>query len=118
MPTQHVRLGHAAGISRREVLKAGLAAGATLSAWPLYGPQALWGAEAGPPKRGGILRVRGYDPIHFDNHLSPNFKTIRTLSLVYSKPSICGRESTGTINRQSTAASWWPRMSHSPLTAS
>jgi len=85
MPTQHVRLGHAAGISRREVLKAGLAAGATLSAWPLYGPQALWGAEAGPPKRGGILRVRGYDPIHFDNHLSPNFKTIRTLSLVYSK---------------------------------
>ena len=85
MATQGVRLGHAQGISRREVLKAGLAAGVTLSAWSLPLPAGLWGAEAGPPKRGGILRVRGYDPIHFDNHLSPNFKTIRTLSLVYSK---------------------------------
>ena len=55
-------------LSRRDVLKAGLAAGVTLSAWPLYQPTALWGAEAGPPKRGGILRVRGYDPVHFDPH--------------------------------------------------
>jgi len=73
------------GVHRREVLKAGLAAGVTLSAWSLPLPSGLWGAEAGPPKRGGILRVKGYDPIHFDNHLSPNFKTTRTLSFVYSK---------------------------------
>jgi ABC-type transport system substrate-binding protein len=73
------------GVHRREVLKAGLTAGVALSAWSLPLPSGLWGAEAGPPKRGGILRVKGYDPIHFDNHLSPNFKTTRTLSFVYSK---------------------------------
>jgi hypothetical protein len=63
---------HAQGVSRRELLKAGLAAGAALSAWPLYDPPALWGMEAGPPKRGGILRVRGGDPPHFDPHLTIN----------------------------------------------
>jgi hypothetical protein len=41
--------------------------------------------EAGPPKRGGILRVRGYDPVHFDHHLTTNFKTNTTLSFVYSR---------------------------------
>src|SRR5437016_11981277 len=85
MPTQHVRLGNAAGISRRDVLKAGFAAGATLSALPLYHPTTLWSAEAGPPKRGGILRVRGYDPAHFDHHLTINFKTNTTLSFVHSR---------------------------------
>jgi peptide/nickel transport system substrate-binding protein len=83
--THHAQLRNVPGASRREVLKAGLAAGVTLSAWSLPLPAGLWGAEAGPPKRGGILRVRGYDPIHFDHHLSPNFKTTRTLSFVYSK---------------------------------
>jgi hypothetical protein len=52
----------AIGLSRRELLEAGLAAGMTLSAWPLSGPQILWGEEVGTPKRGGILRVRGWDP--------------------------------------------------------
>ena len=85
MRPQPMRLGHAAGISRREVLKAGLAAGATLSAWPLYGPQALWGAEGGPPKRGGILRLLGLEPKHFDPHLTLNFKTHTALSFVYSR---------------------------------
>ena len=73
------------GVHRRDVLQAGLAAGVTLAAWSLPGPAGLWGAEAGQPRRGGILRVRGYDPIHFDHHLSPNFKTSTTLSFVYSK---------------------------------
>ena len=50
------------GVRRRELLKVGLAAGVTLSAWPLAAPPALWGAEAGPPRRGGILRVRGLGP--------------------------------------------------------
>src|SRR5882724_4774709 len=72
------------GVRRREVLKAGLAAGITLSTWPLHQPSALWGAEAGQPKRGGILRVRGYDPPHFDHHLTLNFKTNTTVSFAYS----------------------------------
>jgi peptide/nickel transport system substrate-binding protein len=73
------------GVSRRELLKAGLAAGVTLSAWPLSHPATLWGAAAGPPRRGGILRVRGYDPVHFDPHQTINFKTHTTLSFVYSR---------------------------------
>lgn len=50
------------GMRRRDLLKTSLTAGLTLSAWPLAHPAALWGAEAGQPKRGGILRVRGWDP--------------------------------------------------------
>jgi peptide/nickel transport system substrate-binding protein len=72
------------GLSRRAVLHGGLAAGFMVSTVPLSCPATLWGAEAGPPKRGGILRVRGYDPIHFDPHLTPNLKTNTTLSFVYS----------------------------------
>jgi peptide/nickel transport system substrate-binding protein len=77
--------GHLAeGISRRALLQMGLTAGLTVSVLPLSAPVPLWGAEAGPPKRGGILRVRGYDPPHFDHHLTPNFKTNTTLSFVHS----------------------------------
>ena len=43
------------GVRRRELLKASLAAGVTWSTWPLHRPQGLWAAEAGQPKRGGIL---------------------------------------------------------------
>ena len=73
------------GMSRRFLLQAGLAAGTTLAVWPLYRPAAVWGAEAGPPRGGGILHVRGYDPPHFDPHLTRSFKTHTTLSFVYSK---------------------------------
>src|SRR5262249_51940832 len=55
-----------------------------VSAWPLSQPPALWGAEAGQPKRGGILRVRGADPVPFDHHLTLNPKTKNTLSFVHS----------------------------------
>src|SRR5256885_6410619 len=72
------------GVRRRELLKAGLAAGVTWSTWPLHRLQGLWAAEAGQPKRGGILRVRGYDPVHFDHHLTNNAKTNTTLSFVHS----------------------------------
>jgi ABC-type transport system substrate-binding protein len=75
----------AIALSRRELLEAGLAAGMTLSAWPLSGPHILWGEEAGTPKRGGILRVRGWDPPHFDPHLTIAPATHFTLSLVYSR---------------------------------
>ena len=72
------------GVRRRDLLKAGLVAGVTLSAGHLAGPSVLWGAEAGSPRRGGILRVRGWDPVHFDPQLTRNFKTNTTLSFVYS----------------------------------
>jgi peptide/nickel transport system substrate-binding protein len=84
METRQVQAQQTQGVRRRELLKAGLAAGVTLSAWPLARPAVLWGAEAGQPKRGGILRVRGYDPPHFDPHLTLNFKTNTTLSFAYS----------------------------------
>src|SRR5215468_7377072 len=74
----------AEGLSRRELLHMGLAAGLTVSVLPLSRPAPLWGAEAGQPKRGGILRVRGYDPVHFDHHLTNNAKTSTTLSFVHS----------------------------------
>jgi peptide/nickel transport system substrate-binding protein len=72
-------------LSRRELLQAVLAAGATLSAWPLHRPPVLCGQEAGPPKRGGTLRVRGWDPVHFDPHLTRAFMTHTALSFVYGK---------------------------------
>src|SRR5215471_14755912 len=71
------------GLSRRDLLKAGVTAGATLSAGLLHFPAALWGAEAGQPKRGGILRVWGSDPPHFDPHLTTNAKTHAALSFVH-----------------------------------
>src|SRR5882724_10820617 len=84
MHTQRVYSHLAEGISRRQLLQMGLTAGLTMSALPLSRPASLWGAEAGPPKRGGILRVRGYDPVHFDHHLTLNAKTNTTLSFVHS----------------------------------
>jgi peptide/nickel transport system substrate-binding protein len=85
METRHMQHGKTQGVSRRNLLQAGLAAGVTLAAWPLYGRQTLWGGEAGQPKRGGILRVRGWDPVHFDPHLTRNFMTHTALSFIYSK---------------------------------
>ncbi|MGH8059117.1 MAG: ABC transporter substrate-binding protein [Candidatus Entotheonellia bacterium] len=83
MKTRATYLENRQGLSRRELLQSALAAGVTLSSWPLAGP--LWGAEAGLPKRGGILRVRGRDPVHFDPHLTRNARTHAALSFVYSK---------------------------------
>jgi hypothetical protein len=31
-----------------------------------------------------LLRLRGFDPIHFDPHLTLTFKTHTTLSFIYS----------------------------------
>src|SRR5262245_8089223 len=74
-----------ARLHRRALLQAGLTAGVTLSTWPLYRPTPLWSADAGTPRRGGILRARGADPVPFDPQLTRNFKTNTTLSFVYSK---------------------------------
>jgi peptide/nickel transport system substrate-binding protein len=67
--------------SRRDVLKTGLAAGAALST----GPLAVARPASAQVRRGGILKVRGYDPPHFDPHLTLNFKTNTTLSFVHAK---------------------------------
>jgi peptide/nickel transport system substrate-binding protein len=75
----------ASHLTRRELLQAGLAAGAVFSIRPLVRPALLWGGETGQPKRGGILRVRGFDPPHFDHHLTTAGFTQSTLSFVYSK---------------------------------
>ena len=85
MELQQTHAQQANAISRRDLLKAGLAAGVTLSAWPLAQPWVLWGTEAGSPKRGGILRVRGFDPPHFDHHLTIAAFTQSTVGFVYSK---------------------------------
>src|SRR5215510_9174441 len=85
MRTQQAHPHQARSVSRRQLLQAGLATGVTLSTWPLSHPATLWGAETGQPKRGGILRVRGYDPTHFDPHLTISFKTHTTLSFIYSR---------------------------------
>src|SRR5439155_7323624 len=72
------------GLRRRQVLKAGLVASAALSTRSLSRPSILWGAATGQPKRGGILRVRGYDPPHFDHHFTLNVRTNATLSFAHS----------------------------------
>jgi ABC-type transport system substrate-binding protein len=72
-------------LTRREVLQAGLAAGATFALRPLVRPPLLWGGEPGQPKRGGILRVRGFDPPSFDHHLTTAGFTQSAASFVYSK---------------------------------
>jgi peptide/nickel transport system substrate-binding protein len=73
------------GLSRRELLKAGLTAGAALSIWSPYRGPVLGGEAAEPPKRGGILRVRGRDPVHFDPHLTRDGRTHSVLSFLSSR---------------------------------
>jgi peptide/nickel transport system substrate-binding protein len=72
-------------LSRRDLLKVGLAASTTLSTWSLYRVPALWGEAAETPKRGGILRVRGRDPVHFDPHLTRDARTHSVLSFLSSR---------------------------------
>src|SRR5215471_9584107 len=85
MQAQNTRPRHAHGLSRRQLLQAALAASAAWTARPFSGPPTLWSAEAGPPRRGGILRVRGRDAVHFDPHLTRNARTHAALSFVYSR---------------------------------
>ena len=85
MQPQNIYPRQAHGLSRRDLLKAGLAAGAALSTWSPYRAPALWGEAAEPPKRGGILRVRGRDPVHFDPHLTRDARTHSALSFLCSR---------------------------------
>jgi peptide/nickel transport system substrate-binding protein len=85
MNTPPTRPQHLHGVTRRALLHAGLAASVTLSTWPFHHAPTLWAVEPGQPKRGGILRVRGGDPAHFDPHLTVNNYTNNVLSFVYSR---------------------------------
>ncbi len=85
MQPQNVQPQHTYHLSRRDLLKAGLAAGAALSTWSLTGAPALGGEAAESPKRGGILRVRGRDPVHFDPHLTRDARTHSALSFLCSR---------------------------------
>jgi peptide/nickel transport system substrate-binding protein len=100
----------ASRLTRRELLQIGLTAGAALSIRPLSRPSLLWGGETAQPKRGGILRVRGWDPVHFDPQLTRNFKTNTTLSFVYSKllrHKVGGNVQPGTFLIESDLAERW-----------
>jgi peptide/nickel transport system substrate-binding protein len=85
MAIRHAKNHHTQGVSRRDLLKAGLAAGAALSAWPLHTLSPLAAEELGSPKHGGTLRVRGGDPPHFDPHLTINNYTHFVLSFTHSR---------------------------------
>jgi peptide/nickel transport system substrate-binding protein len=67
-------------LSRRELLTLGAAAtgAAALSLDPRP-------AAAQTPKRGGVFRVRGEDPVGFDPHATVSFKTMTTLSYTHSR---------------------------------
>jgi peptide/nickel transport system substrate-binding protein len=85
MEPQNIHPQHTHDLSRRDLLKVGLAASAALSTWSLYRVPALWGETAETPKRGGILRVRGRDPVHFDPHLTRDARTHSALSFLCSR---------------------------------
>jgi len=64
-------------LSRRDLLKLGSGAVAVaVSASP---------ARAQTPKRGGVLTVRGWDPPHFDPHLTVSYKTHIAYSFTHSR---------------------------------
>src|ERR1700675_3961855 len=66
--------------SRRDLLKLGGAA-VGVAALP-FDPRV---AAAQTPKRGGIFRLRGEDPLGFDPHLTLSYKTMGTLSFPHSR---------------------------------
>ena len=75
MTPDHTRL----PLSRRDLLKLG---GTAIALAP--------GVSAGPawaqtPKRGGVLTVRGWDPPHFDPHLTVSYKTHIAYSFTHSR---------------------------------
>jgi len=66
-------------LSRRELLKLG---GAAIALAPGVSAGPAW-AQA--PKRGGVLTVRGWDPPHFDPHLTVSYKTHIAYSFTHSR---------------------------------
>ncbi|PYM81573.1 MAG: hypothetical protein DME09_16535, partial [Candidatus Rokuibacteriota bacterium] len=69
-------------MKRRDVLKLGGAAVAAASGAVDLGPRP---AGADTPKRGGVFRLRGEDPLGFDPQLSVSFRTMTNLSFTHSR---------------------------------
>jgi peptide/nickel transport system substrate-binding protein len=65
------------GLTRRELLRAGAAGAALVTA--------SRNAAAQPPRRGGIFRVSLGDPPHFDPHLTVSWATLIALSFTHSR---------------------------------
>ena len=76
MTPDHTRL----PLSRRDLLKLGGGAAAALT--PGISTPPAW-AQA--PKRGGVLTIRGWDPPHFDPHLTVSYKTHIAYSFTHSR---------------------------------
>ena len=77
MTPDHTRL----PLSRRDLLKLGGAAAAVALTPGISAPPA-W---AQTPKRGGVLTIRGWDPPHFDPHLTVSYKTHIAYSFTHSR---------------------------------
>ena len=71
----------ASTVNRRDILKLGVTA-ATASAVDRWVPR---DAEAQTPKRGGVFRLAGFDPPHFDPHQTPHWWTFINLSFTHSR---------------------------------
>ena len=76
MTPDHTRL----PLSRRDLLKLGGAAAVALT--PGISAPPAW---AQTPKRGGVLTIRGWDPPHFDPHLTVSYKTHIAYSFTHSR---------------------------------
>jgi len=77
MTPDHTRL----PLSRRDLLKLGGAA-VTVALTPGISAPPAWAQTA---KRGGVLTIRGWDPPHFDPHLTVSYKTHIAYSFTHSR---------------------------------
>jgi len=77
MTPDHTRL----PLSRRDLLKLGGGA-AAVALTPGTSTPPAW---AQTPKRGGVLTIRGWDPPHFDPHLTVSYKTHIAYSFTHSR---------------------------------
>jgi len=77
MIPDHTRL----PLSRRDLLKLGGAA-VTVALTPGISAPPAWAQTA---KRGGVLTIRGWDPPHFDPHLTVSYKTHIAYSFTHSR---------------------------------
>ena len=78
MTPDHTRL----PLSRRDLLKLGGGAAAAVALTPGISTPPAW---AQTPKRGGVLTMRGWDPPHFDPHLTVSYKTHIAYSFTHSR---------------------------------
>jgi peptide/nickel transport system substrate-binding protein len=78
MTPDHTRL----PLSRRDLLKLGGGAAAAVALTPGISTPPAW---AQTPRRGGVLTIRGWDPPHFDPHLTVSYKTHIAYSFTHSR---------------------------------